>query len=85
MPQLRATRRAFRPAVLWPRRVLYLPGIEVMKTNQKFIIIFRRTSGDIGVVTNAYGESIEFKTQAEALAHARHFSDRIYQVVPVVV
>lgn len=56
-----------------------------MKTQPKFIIIFRRTSGDVGVVTNAYGESIEFKTQPEALAHARHFSDRIYQVVPVVV
>lgn len=59
--------------------------MSIMKTAQKFTIIFRRTSGDIGVVTNAYGESIEFKTQAEAMAHARHFSDRIYQVVPVVV
>ena len=56
-----------------------------MKTQPKYIIILRRTSGDVGVVTNAYGESIEFKTQPEALAHARHFSDRIYQVVPVVV
>lgn len=56
-----------------------------MKTQPKYIIIFRRTSGDIGVVTNAYGESIEFTERDVALAHARHFSDRVYQVVPVVV